>query len=536
MEMRPPLKPGSTIRMPNGGRYMIEEKIGEGGLSLVYAARTKGNGYPVIIKEFFPSEHAYRASATQKDADGTVLVRKDQVCPDPRYRDRFARCLQAFEQEGQLGSRARQANMQVIAFSDCGDGYAVLPRWSRDSCSLRDLVNSWRSAPPPSPDPVFRDLGRVRFALVVAKSLLGVLASLHGQGILHLDLSPSNVLWAGDSQQAGSGSGMVFLSDFGCSVLMTNGSYPVEYMLSYSREFAAPEYQRKDSRLTPASDIYSVGRLLLFLCRGQRAFAAHTNLQAEVRHLNLSDRHRQMLQSLLLRATAPQAQDRYQSAAEMQAATEELLEALPLHAINPDNSAAFTLYSLRSLLEGARDTHYSWAQELCDRRGVCPQMPFFPVLDPVASVPENHFSDDRAFLKAVLPDFLFLYLMEQISREADPDLRLRQIMAGNYPAAWKAELIRKLSNYGLDKLLSRCRSLLYYKQAFRENIRLLSRIPGEDIAYFTRCYTDCISVISSAPHKGLALLVIFALLGPGPDGFDSFCHHSPSEMCRALSA
>lgn len=53
MGIRIPLKAGTVIRMPNQGKYIIEEKIGEGGLSLVYSAKTMTNGYPVIIKEFF---------------------------------------------------------------------------------------------------------------------------------------------------------------------------------------------------------------------------------------------------------------------------------------------------------------------------------------------------------------------------------------------------------------------------------------------------------------------------------------------------
>ena len=73
MGMRIPLKPGSIIKMPNQGQYVICEKIGEGGLSLIYSAKTKANGYPVIIKEFFPAEHAHRAEKTLRSGDGNVI-------------------------------------------------------------------------------------------------------------------------------------------------------------------------------------------------------------------------------------------------------------------------------------------------------------------------------------------------------------------------------------------------------------------------------------------------------------------------------
>ena len=172
MDMRLPLNPGSIIKMPNQGQYVICEKIGEGGLSLIYSAKTKVNEYAVIIKEFFPAEHAHRARKTLRANDGTIIEKKNHVYPDRDYVDRFNRCLSAFEQEGQLGCSARMNNFQIISFSDCGNGYAVLPRWSNDSCSFDVLVDNWRLSPPASNDPVFTDLGRIRFALIAIGSLL----------------------------------------------------------------------------------------------------------------------------------------------------------------------------------------------------------------------------------------------------------------------------------------------------------------------------------------------------------------------------
>lgn len=270
--MRKPLKPGSIIKMPNQGQYVICEKIGEGGLSLIYSAKTKSNDYPVIIKEFFPAEHARRAEKTLRAEDSTIIEIKNRVYPDSDYVDRFNRCLSAFEQEGQLGSSARMNTFQIISFSDCGEGYAVLPRWSNDSCSFYDLVNGWRSSPPASVDPVFTDLGRVQFSLTAISSLLSAISSIHAQDMLHLDISATNVVWAGHSRTAPE-NGSAFLTDFGCSVLMAeNEPYPAEYVLSYSKAYAAPEFALKDGRLTFATDIYSVGRLITFLCLGQRAF------------------------------------------------------------------------------------------------------------------------------------------------------------------------------------------------------------------------------------------------------------------------
>lgn len=505
--------------MPNGGRYQIGEQLGEGGLSLIYAGKTAGNGYPVTIKEFFPSEHARRAEVGQGG--------EDRVCPDPGYEDRFARCLQAFEQEGQLGSAAHRQNFQILSFSDCGAGYAILPRWSDDSCSLLDLADGWLDQAPPSPDPVFTDLGRVTFALQVISSLLSALEAVHNQGMLHLDITPTNVVWAGQSRTSPK-NGAALLADFGCSVLMTDGAYPAEYVLSYSRGYAAPEYDHAGGFLNESTDLYSVGRLLIFLLRGDRAFYKHTSLERELAQLNIPGRLQKSLLDLAETAANPQMGLRYQSAEEMQGAVTEILEQLPAHPINTDNTAAFTLSSLKSMLEGSLDTRYSWARELCDRRDVSIDLPE-AVLLPLSALPEGKFRSDRAFLEALLPDTALSYL------EAQGEGWEERILSGNYPEAWRGELARQLSGYTMQWLLSKCRGLRPNQGALRADLEVLQQLPGPDMDYFKQCYLTCLPVIAGEPAKALALLTLFALLGQGDRGFSAFCGHSPSAICRLLS-
>ena len=527
MGIRIPLKAGTVIRMPNQGKYIIEEKIGEGGLSLVYSAKTMTNGYPVIIKEFFPYGYAQRAVRPVRAADGTILVRKGCVYAEAGSEERFQRCLKAFEQEGQFGSVAHLTSFQVISFADCGDGYAVLPGWSSDTCSLEDLVNGWLESPPGAIDPVFSDLGRVRFALVIISSLLTALTSLHEQlHLLHLDISPNNIVWAGQSRTSPQ-HGTAFLTDFGCSVLLAEGSsFPAEYVLSCSRDYAAPEYQ--DGKLDCTTDIYAVGRLLAFLCRGHRAFDLHTTPEAEIQRLKIPDRHRQTLSAILKKATAVLMTERYPSARAMQEAVQLLLDAMPLHPINENNTDAFTLYSLKFLMEGSRATHYSWANELCDRRGVSIDIPEFACC-PIASIPSGRFLDDRRFLQTTLPEEIFDYLQKKINASPDPRQTLGQIMSGNYPDLWKRELSSMFMNYGLNRLFAICRSLLTAERAFDTDINLLFHLPGDDIDYFQRCVLECSGGDRS---KGLALLVLFALLGKGEFGFAHLARHSPSELRR----
>lgn len=531
MSKRTPLKTGSVVKMPNQGKYIICEQISEGGLSLVYSAKTKNNGYPVIIKEFFPSDHARRADKTVKNSDGTIAVKKGQVYPDIGHAEQFKRCLEAFEQEGRLGSSAHQSNFQIISFADCGFGYAIMPRWSGDSCSFRDLVNGWRISPPElnDPDPVFTDYGRIHFALSATSSLLSSLSSLHEQDMLHLDISSNNVVWAGKSRIKPE-NGVAFLTDFGCSVLMTDGIYPAEYVLSYSKEYAAPEFTLKDGQLTQATDIYSVGRLLTFLCFGQRAFYKHSDLKVLTGRLHIPERFRAQLLDVVQQATDSEMSKRYQSAAEMQKAVNILLAAIPLHPINPDHSADFSLYSLKSMLEGSLDTRYSWAHELCDRRKLTLPIPE-QILQPIAGIPGGHFQNDEAFLRAILPEKVFGYLWGKITMEADKQFYLKAIMCGNCPKAWKDGIIRLLNEYGARRILIICRTLLKDEGTFDYDQRLLFDILGADCELLRDCFYRC-----NAPryrYIGLVLIVIFALLGP--DGFQQYIP-SPGEVNNIIRA
>jgi len=532
--LRNRLKPGSVVKMPNGGQYVICEQIGEGGLSLIYAAKTKCNNYPVIIKEFFPAEHAHRAEKTLRASDGTILEKKDRVYPDSDHSERFERCLCAFEQEGQLGSCARLNSFQIISFTDSGNGFAVLPRWSNNSCSFDDLVDNWRFSPPASNDPVFTDLGRIHFSLMAIGSLLAALSSVHGQGMLHLDISPSNVVWAGQTHSSPE-NGVAFLTDFGCSVYMEDKAYPAECVLSYSKKYAAPEYGLKNGRLTEATDIYSVGRLLMFLCMGHRTFCEHLTLEELVSGLHIQERCRELLLTIIQKATAENMLDRYQSASEMQDAIGELLSVIPAHPINPDNTTAFSLYSLKSMLEGSLDTRYSWAHELCDRRGFTTMIPD-SIHQPVAKLAGGHFKDEESFLRTVLPEGIFSCLWAQISKETDMRFAINGVMSGNYPQEWKTEIGSKFvdSSYAIPDLFKHCRKLLGSENSFKDSISFLFQLPGPDISYFERCYTECGFEIKRATYKGLALLVLFALLGQGECGFEAFAQHSPSEICRLM--
>lgn len=138
-------------------------------------------------------------------------------------------------------------------------------------CAVSALVRRWKEEPPApysgreeDRDPCFPDLPRVQYALRVTESVLAALGAVHAGGLLHLDISGGNVVWAGQEPRTGRGCA-AFLTDFG-SAAEVSGGVRAAALLSYSPGFAAPELRTPGAALTAATDLYSVGMLLFYLC------------------------------------------------------------------------------------------------------------------------------------------------------------------------------------------------------------------------------------------------------------------------------
>jgi len=78
-------------------------------------------------------------------------------------------------------------------------------------------------------------------AVRIATSVCRALAYAHAHGVLHLDVKPANVLFAGD--------GRVLLADFGGDTRGTAG-------------FAAPEVERGGAAVDERADVYGIAVLL----------------------------------------------------------------------------------------------------------------------------------------------------------------------------------------------------------------------------------------------------------------------------------
>ncbi|MCH5676783.1 endo alpha-1,4 polygalactosaminidase [Streptomyces gilvus] len=98
---------------------------------------------------------------------------------------------------------------------------------------------------------------------VLALGLVEALGDIHRVGVVHRDLKPSNVLMAEDGPR---------VIDFGISYAVDNEALTVTGRLIGTPPFMSPEQFAAPREVTGASDVFSLGSLLVYAATGNRPF------------------------------------------------------------------------------------------------------------------------------------------------------------------------------------------------------------------------------------------------------------------------
>ncbi|WP_030023225.1 serine/threonine-protein kinase [Streptomyces monomycini] len=208
---------------PRIGAYRLLGRLGEGGMGRVYLARSD-RGRTVAVK----------------------LV-KTELSGQDDFRARFRQEVQAARRVGgEWTAPVLDADTEA-ATPWVATGYIAGP-------SLRQVITEGRT---PLPE---------RSVRILAGGLAGALRSIHAAGIVHRDLKPSNILLTIDGPK---------VIDFGIAraleAVTVGGGLTRTNQAVGSPGFMSPE-QVRGRPVTPASDVFCLGSVLMFAATGRLPF------------------------------------------------------------------------------------------------------------------------------------------------------------------------------------------------------------------------------------------------------------------------
>lgn len=116
----------------------------------------------------------------------------------------------------------------------------------------------------------------VEEALRIAKEIARALREAHANNLVHCDIKPHNILVMPD--------GRVKVADFGIARAVTSSTMTYNGNVVGSVHYFSPE-QAKGTKVTPKSDIYSLGVVLYEMLTGELPFTGETTVSIALKHL-----------------------------------------------------------------------------------------------------------------------------------------------------------------------------------------------------------------------------------------------------------
>ncbi|MEW6231283.1 MAG: protein kinase [Chloroflexota bacterium] len=276
------------------GRYEIKELIGQGGMATVFKA------YQISLDRYV-----------------AIKVLPAQYVQQEGF-------LQRFTREARAVAKLKHPN--ILDVYDFGEevGVTYIVMEYVEGGTLKDRLTG--------PLPIDQ-------ALRLTSQLASALGYAHGQGIIHRDVKPSNVLLTKD--------GWPLLSDFGIAKVSEATSALTRTGVGMGTpEYMSPE-QAQGMAVDGRSDIYSLGVMLYQMVTGQVPFQAQTPIAVVLRHIkdlpppprSINPDIPEAVEQVILQALAKNPDNRYQRAEEMAAALEQIVQTTTIPVERPAISA-----------------------------------------------------------------------------------------------------------------------------------------------------------------------------------------------------
>jgi serine/threonine protein kinase len=257
------------------GPYIIQEKLGEGGMGVVYKGIHKDIEQTVAIKVLYP-----------------------QYAKDENFRERFKR-------EAKVQAKLHHPNVvNILNYLEDEDGNMYIVMEYVGGGSLEDKMRTGKIS--------------LSDSVSVIIQVLNALSYMHSNGIIHRDIKPSNIMFA-DS--------IVKVSDFGIAKPMSDKGLTKTGAIVGTVWYIAPEIIKGEIP-TPASDLYAVGVILYQLLTGRTPFYGRTDFEVMKSHLEREPQPPETLNpnlppgtwDLVKKALAKSPRERFSSADEFKQA------------------------------------------------------------------------------------------------------------------------------------------------------------------------------------------------------------------------
>ncbi len=255
------------------GRYEIQEKIGTGGMAVVYRGRD-----------------------LKLERNVTVKVLKEEFTQEEDFKSRFTT---------EARSAAKLSHPNIVNVYDVGEDngiyYIVMEYIHGDT--LKQVIKE--NAP----------LDEV-VALSIAIQMVAALANAHKNGVVHRDIKPENILISVDGTIKITDFGIARAADVSTITMTTNAVGSVYYF--------SPE-QARGGYVDEKSDIYSIGITMFEMLTGHVPFDGSNSVAIALKHLNsempdirqynpnVSD----AVISIINKAAAKKKDDRYDSSEDL---------------------------------------------------------------------------------------------------------------------------------------------------------------------------------------------------------------------------